>query len=99
MKKLLIAVLAGILMWSASAGAQQRPKLHILIEDTGQDGLSCGINEPSIASIAALTLRNNGIESDSLVASDHIPYLYVQLTPRNGQMMRLNSTSNSALAN
>jgi hypothetical protein len=77
MKKVLIGVLAGTLMWSSSAGAQQRPKLHLVIEDPGQNELSCGVDKPSIASIAALTVRNNGIEP---VESLDVPWLQVQLT-------------------
>src|SRR5712691_10794799 len=77
MKKLFARVLAGILIWSVSAGAQQKPSVQIVVEQLGQDATVCGIDRSSIESITALTLRNNGIQGG---ASRSNPYLYIQAT-------------------
>ena len=73
MNKILIAVLA--LLWSVSSGAQQRPSLAIVIETLDQDAVSCGVYKSSLESIAALTLRNNGIQVAESLSN---PYLYIQ---------------------
>ena len=74
--KLLVGVLAVLLLWSVPAGAQQKPGLHVIVEELSQDASTCGIGQSSIESIAALTLRNNGIH----VVANSNPYFYVQAT-------------------
>lgn len=55
------------------ASAQQKPVLRIMVEELDAEAIRCGITESAIESIAALTLRNNGI----LVSSKADPFLYV----------------------
>src|SRR6058998_2706780 len=65
------------LLWNVSAEAQQKLRLGILVEETDQDAARCGITKSNIESIAALTLRNNGV----VVATDLTnPYLYLLVT-------------------
>jgi hypothetical protein len=75
MRKLFVRVLTGTLIWSVSAGAQQRPNVEIVVEELNRWAAVCGIDKSSIKSIAALTLRNNGINGG---ASNSDPYLYIR---------------------
>ena len=78
MKRLMLYILTGtLLLWSFSSGAQQRPAVKIVIEDLDQDAATCGILKSSLESIAALTLRNNGIQVVETLTN---PYFYVRAT-------------------
>jgi hypothetical protein len=59
------------------ACSQTKPTLQVLVEDLPPDAQICGVNESSVKSISALTLRNNGIQA---AASSTNPYLYVNIT-------------------
>lgn len=73
MRTFLLVMLA--LLLSAHTMAQQRPKLGIVIEELDSDAAACGISKSSLESIAALTLRNNGIQTVNEITN---PYLYVR---------------------
>lgn len=82
------AMLTATLLWSVASSAQERPTLQVLIEDLDQEAAACGIDQRSLESIAALTLRNNGIQ----VVASTIPYLYVQLT-----VIAIRNTANNVI--
>jgi hypothetical protein len=69
-------LLALVLLCSLNAAAQQRPQLGIVVETLGANATACGFSESSIESIAALTLRNNGIATTKELG---VPYLYVNV--------------------
>ena len=56
---------------------QQRPQLQIVVERLDEDAEKCGVREGQLESIAALTLRNNGIQT---VSERTNPYLHVSVT-------------------
>lgn len=58
------------------ASSPSNPSLRVVIEDLSSNAALCGIDEASITSIAALTLRNNGVR----VVDQAALYLYVQAT-------------------
>lgn len=59
--------------------AQEKPQLQIRLESLVEQELKCGLNEASIVSIAALTLRNSGIPTVPRASS--FPYfLYISVT-------------------
>jgi hypothetical protein len=60
--------------WSGFASAQQKPAVQVLIEDLNQYAAGCGINKYSLESIAALTLRNNGMQ----VVENSTVYLFIR---------------------
>jgi hypothetical protein len=70
---------AATLVWVLAAfvhgqtWAQAKPGLNILVEDLNANAIKCGINQSSIESIAALTLRNNGIRVTNNESG--VPYL------------------------
>jgi len=74
MKSVLVVIVAGTLLLSGFAKAQERPTLGLVVEQVGKDADDCNVNRSSVESIAALTLRNNGIQ----VAGQKHPYLWVQ---------------------
>ena len=69
-------LLAFTLLWGETVDAQEKPRLHVAVEQLGRSALACGIDQSSIESIAALTLRNNGIHPS--VQSTN-PFLNVQV--------------------
>ena len=78
MRKLILGViLATTILWTGSSAAQERPKLGILIESLSEGAATCGINKSSLELIAALTLRNNGVQVEPKPGN---PYLYVQVS-------------------
>jgi hypothetical protein len=58
---------------ASAAFAQAKPSVGLVIERVGRYAETCGIQESSIESIAALTLRNNGIQ----VRKGSDPFLYI----------------------
>lgn len=78
-----IALLVALaLLWNVAAEAQQKPRIHIVVEEleqgsAPQSAAHCGITKSSLESIAALTLRNNGILATTDKADVERPYLYV----------------------
>lgn len=70
-------LLALALLWNPTAEAQQRPRLAVLVQQLDEEAARCGIYTSSIESIAALTLRNNGILADTGITN---PALYVLTT-------------------
>ena len=75
-------LLALALLWNVATQAQQKPRIQIVVEEPGQgpapqSAARCGITRSSLESIAALTLRNNGILATTDKAEVDKPYLYV----------------------
>ena len=81
MNKVVMAFLSIALLWSEFASAQKKPILQVMVEDTNEAATRCGITKSGIESIAALTLRNNGIQATTAVTD---PYLYVVVTALSG---------------
>ena len=78
MRRLMLGSFVAItLLWSASSGAQNKPSLQIVSEDPQGDAAQCGIDKSGIESIAALTLRNNGIQA---VTDFNKAHLYLNTT-------------------
>lgn len=61
MKSLAVALVATFLLSSGPIGAQTKPSINVGVEKLDPDAARCGIVASSLQSIAALTLRNNGI--------------------------------------
>jgi hypothetical protein len=78
MRTLLTVLLTTASLWSASATAQQKPTLELVVDGADEDAARCGITQSGIESTAALTLRNLGIQVTAKTTSD--PYLYVQVS-------------------
>jgi hypothetical protein len=78
MRAVLLLVLATLLLaLGTSALAQQeraRPRLTIAIDGLDEDATKCGVSKSQLESIAALTLRNNGIQAVDKLTN---PFLYV----------------------
>jgi hypothetical protein len=77
MRKLPIALFSTVLLWSGVTTAQQKPGISLVIEQTNEPAVSCGITKSGIDSIAALTLRNNGIRVAS--SSTGTPFMWIQV--------------------
>ena len=78
MKTLAVAVLAVAFLWSSPSRAQEKPGLEVIIENLNDHATPCGISKLSMESVAALTLRNNGIR---LMHQFTNPHLYLLATP------------------
>lgn len=83
-KKILGGMLTIALLWNVSAEAQQKPRIQILVEELEQGPVTqasarCGITRSSLESIAALTLRNNGVLVTTDKTDKRNAYLYVSV--------------------
>jgi hypothetical protein len=73
MKVLFVLVLSALLSSTTLAAENVRPSLQVQVA-LGERAAQCGIDKQSIESIAALTLRNNGIRAAKERTE---PYLYI----------------------
>lgn len=80
MSKLNVTALVFALAWTGLAMAQQKPSLDIGIQPLTDDALKCGVTKSSVESIAALTLRNNGVQPKEFRVGYNSPFLYVNIT-------------------
>ena len=65
-------LLVALILPSLGAGAQQAPRLSIVIERVDEAGTRCGLTESAIESTVALTLRNNGVQVEPGASNPYI---------------------------
>lgn len=71
------AAISAACLFGHTIHAQGRPELQVVVEDMGAASERCGLAKTSLESIAALTLRNNGVR----VGTNTNPFVYVMVNP------------------
>ena len=83
--RVVAAALAMLILNDFVAADNETPSLQIVVSPIRDDAIECGINGSSIEDVAALTLRNNGIDviansggnKDAHVVVEHNPVLVI----------------------